>query len=184
MRQKPRGDAKLKTLSPEKQVQIIEWLNTGTKDAAKARIEREFGVHTNGASLTDFYDWWHIPRRLEKADRFTTKSVESLAANPALGLNKKQLAEAGQIIFELKAMEENDTESYVALRKLRQQEELLEVNKGKLELDEKRYQRETCELFLKWYADRKAQEIVGGQGDNKAKLDQLGKLMFGEEWAA
>lgn len=47
-------------------------------------------------------------------------------------------------------------------------------------LDEKRFQRQTAELFLKWYADKRAREIAEGKGAADVKMDQLITLMFGE----
>ena len=46
-------------------------------------------------------------------------------------------------------------------------------------LDEQRFQRQTCELFLKWYDDRRAREIADGKGASDVKIDQLRTLMFG-----
>jgi hypothetical protein len=45
-----------------------------------------------------------------------------------------------------------------------------------------RFQRDTCNLFIKWAADRRAIEAATGAGDNSSKIDQLGQIMFGEDW--
>ena len=40
----------------------------------------------------------------------------------------------------------------------------------------------TCEAFLKWFADKRAREIVEGSGSNAEKIERLGQAMFGEDW--
>jgi hypothetical protein len=57
----------------------------------------------------------------------------------------------------------------------------LAQNAEKLALEKAKFQRTTCELFLKWYATKAAAEIAA----NKAlapdvKIEQLRALMFGE----
>lgn len=45
-----------------------------------------------------------------------------------------------------------------------------------------RFMRETCELFLKWFADEQAKAIAAGSESNSSKIERLGSLMFGEDW--
>jgi hypothetical protein len=59
---------------------------------------------------------------------------------------------------------------------------LLDLKKEQIDLDRKRYQRQTCELFVKWYADARAKEIVESRDSNSDKIEQLGQKMFGEDW--
>lgn len=181
---KPRGDSKLKTLAPDKQALIVEWLNTGTREAARARIEREFGVETNGASLSDFYHWFYLERDLTESADFADSLKKTLRELPGLHLDEEQIGRAAQVAFELRAMKAGDTDAFVALRKIRQQDQVVKLAREKQDLDEQKYQRETCSLFLKWYADRKAQDIAGSAASNTEKLEKLGQLMFGEEWTA
>jgi len=52
-----------------------------------------------------------------------------------------------------------------------------------LKLAQTKFQRDTCELFLKWHADKRVAEIADGKGvGTDEKVEQLGKLMFGEDW--
>jgi len=51
-----------------------------------------------------------------------------------------------------------------------------------LGLAEQRFQRETCELFLRWYNDQRASEVASSPASNSEKIERLGQLMFGEEW--
>lgn len=52
-----------------------------------------------------------------------------------------------------------------------------------LTIARQKFQRETCELFVKWSEDQRARDIAGSKGiGSNEKVDQLGKLMFGEDW--
>lgn len=58
----------------------------------------------------------------------------------------------------------------------------LGIKQQELALDQKRFQRECGELFLKWAEDQRAREIAASPATNAAKIEQLGALMFGEDW--
>lgn len=60
--------------------------------------------------------------------------------------------------------------------------EQLKQKNRELELAETRFQRETCNLFLKWNADERARQVAAGQGSNEEKIEQLGQIMFGQDW--
>jgi hypothetical protein len=49
-------------------------------------------------------------------------------------------------------------------------------------LEEKKFQRLTCELFIKWAADQRAQAALAAPGDNSARINAVGQLMFGPDW--
>jgi hypothetical protein len=67
--------------------------------------------------------------------------------------------------------------SLVALQKERRQgvETRLSVEK---------FQRETAELFQKWYADARAKEIIESKATTSIKTEKLVQLIFGERPAA
>ena len=58
----------------------------------------------------------------------------------------------------------------------------LDVKKEEVELTRAKFQRETCELFLKWSADQKAREVTGSNLSYADKIEQLGQTMFGDSW--
>jgi hypothetical protein len=66
--------------------------------------------------------------------------------------------------------------------KLKQADRKLTQTDEKLELERKKFQRETCGLFLKWYGDKKAREIVESRDGNAEKIEKLGRAIFGEDW--
>lgn len=52
-----------------------------------------------------------------------------------------------------------------------------------LALDKKRFQRDTCELFVKWSNDKRVKEIVSSKGmADDRKVELLGQKIFGEDW--
>lgn len=50
-----------------------------------------------------------------------------------------------------------------------------------LELDVQRFQRQTAEMFMKFYKDNRAKEIMDRKGDAEVKTQDLVKVMFGEK---
>lgn len=69
-------------------------------------------------------------------------------------------------------------------KKLEQNDEVIALNRQKVELERVKVERSTCELFLKFYANRKAAEIAEGKGKKEVKIEQLRLLMFGAPPAA
>jgi len=67
-------------------------------------------------------------------------------------------------------------------QKLALERERLKQADQSLALEKQKFQRLTCELFVKWSADQRAQAALAGSGDNTAKIHQLGQLIFGADW--
>lgn len=52
-----------------------------------------------------------------------------------------------------------------------------------LQIQRKKFQRDTCQLFLRWYQDQRAREIADDtRADTADKIEQLGQLIFQEDW--
>ena len=67
------------------------------------------------------------------------------------------------------------------LDRLLSREALREKSKER-RLKEQKFMRETCSLFVKWAADKRASEIANSTATNADKIERLGQLMFGEDW--
>lgn len=109
---------------------------------------------------------------------------EEFAKNPAPGLEAIarlhrllafQLATNGVANPELLELSTKCTKVVLDYGKLRSKE-------AEQALNEKKFQRDTCELFLKWTEDERAKAIAAGAQSNGEKIQQLGKLMFGEDF--
>lgn len=66
--------------------------------------------------------------------------------------------------------------------KRKQADRLLDQKDEQIALDKKKFQRTTAELFLKFYEDKRAKEIVESRSTNAEKLELVGQAMFGEDW--
>lgn len=66
-------------------------------------------------------------------------------------------------------------------RRADQAERAVELAEEKLKLELAKFQRTTAELFLKWYADKKAADIADSSDRPEVKMDKLVQLMFGEK---
>ena len=73
---KPRSDATLKTLSPDRQKQVITWLNTGSQAHALKQIKQHFGLCTSPSALTRFYAWWHAANPLCQLNRLLRQYLD------------------------------------------------------------------------------------------------------------
>jgi hypothetical protein len=62
----------------------------------------------------------------------------------------------------------------------RQNERKLDQAERKLVLEETRFRRQTAELFLKFYADKRAAEIAESKADTEVKMGELIEHMFGK----
>lgn len=74
-------------------------------------------------------------------------------------------------------------------RRLRQNDEKLEILRKRLaqteealQLAQKKFQRSSCELFVKWFDDQRVKGILAGAEANDIKTEKLGQVIFGEDW--
>lgn len=142
----------------------------------------------------------NIRERLELEDNFaedgqTTESLLEQLKAEVPGMTEEQLDEIGTRTFTLLAIRRQDTKAFIKLRSARTQGE---IEKAKLQLAERaeqrqgealaleknRFQRDTCELFMKWAEDQRAKDIAASGATNSEKIEKLGELMFGEDWQA
>lgn len=153
LQRKARGDSKLKTLSPDKQKLIIEWMQSGTRDQARRKCAGELGVETSGAALSEFYSWWHLGRQLTTAAEFANSVKEDLKGLAGLHVDEEQLGLIGQTIFEKQALEAGNFKQFYHLRVLRQKDRKLKLEFDKL--------KERVQGKIEAGLDALAQEIKG-----------------------
>jgi hypothetical protein len=187
---------------------LWEWLNEPKTDScvggaafAKEQLAAD-GIVLGGGwqrQLSEFRSWWRLRRRVNRAES-KARDAEELLRKLDLGLTQEKISQAGQIVFAEEALEAENAEEYREMEYLRLAKETArtkaELEKAKLELrkvaeqrmqggaelDREKYQRDTCKLFLKWFADEQAKSIVSGGGTNAEKIEALGRKMFGEDW--
>jgi len=61
--------------------------------------------------------------------------------------------------------------------------EQLALKQEEFSLERKKYQRTTCELFIKWFKNRKVEKIIQDKStNNDVKSQALGRELFGDLW--
>lgn len=181
---KPRADARLLNLPEQQQAQLADWLLAGMPyHVARATVEKEFGVKTSMAGLAGFWRDVCQPalirrraRMVETADAITAAITGGNQVDKALEGAIKQ--KAFEILIN-PAAEAADVSAIAGMAlKIRDQD----LKAEQVGLARQKFQRETCELFLRWSEDQRAREIAAGSTTNAEKIERLGQLMFGEDW--
>lgn len=135
---KPRGDSKLKTLPKADQAKLAAWLDQETQSAVVKRVQKELGIATSPAALTDFYQWFHLTAQLQEAASFADQLKADLKSLPGLKLNDDTLSKAAQVAFELQALKTKDSKLFIGLRRVRQNQEQLAFERDRFEFDASR----------------------------------------------
>lgn len=121
---KPHAKSRLKTLPADRQADLFEYLKSHTL-AEGVQWLAASGVDTQDSSLSEWYswypDWLALNQRLTAASTMGEDVADILRALP-LNLDEQKLSQASQAIFEADALRAGDSELFVALRKLRQED--------------------------------------------------------------
>jgi hypothetical protein len=185
----------------EADVDILPWLN-GLPEVKAALKDARFGgvKQTTSAisaqNLSEYraraYQAWLAGQ--EKVDRIKSLSEFSFRLAEAAGGNVSKSAvsiAAGRMMEALETATEEDVMNLSkALTGLSMAESTalraqidqgrLDVQKDTLALEQQKFQRTTSELFIKWFGNKKAEEIISSKTDKDSKIDQIRQLMFGE----
>lgn len=183
--------------------EILPWLNA--QPEVREVLARAFkGVEISDQNLTEwrqggYEDWLKEQRRVDDVHKLSELSFR-LAKAAGGNLSEGMLAvAAGKIHSELEALTAGGgadgegldlTKLVSALAnirgleletiKTRLKEREVEHKGEALTLEKAKFQRQTAELFLKWYDDRRAKEIAAGAETKDAKVAQLVQLWFGD----
>jgi hypothetical protein len=179
-----RADSRLKRLPEARQAQIIEMMKAPGMTQTKVRAElAKDGLKTSEPALSEFFSWWHRQQQFRQASDFS-EDFQQLLKKADPQLSDEQLQEYGQRVFQMHALQlaQADPEAAALIwhrtQKLNLQAEIVK-------LEQQKFQRETCALFLKWAEDQRAKDIAASGGISQAeKIAQLGQLMFGDTWDA
>ncbi len=169
-----RAKPQLKKLPEEKQREIMEYSRENSHEQTRDWLAEQNIAVTIGA-LVEFKLWWQLREQFRTAE-VSTQTLIELLQETLPPLNDEQITVYGQKVFTLLALKQQDAGEWVRLQKL-------DLDRRKMELDEQKFNQRTCELFLKWYEDRRVQEIAGAQVPQAVKVERLGELLFGEEWS-
>jgi hypothetical protein len=173
---------------------VLGWLHA--QPAAVDMLARDFGGEpVSPQNLSEwraggFQDWLANRERVDRI-RALADAAHSVAAAGDMQLSEGAAAIAGGKLLE--ALESADPEQLdqlvLAVARLRQgdarrraiglAQRRTDQRERELALDEARFRRQTAELFLEWYADRRAKEIADAPTDREGKMQALIGLMFG-----
>lgn len=124
---KPHANARLKTLPPERQREIFDYLSAGHTLAETEAWLATAGLDTNRTSLSEFFAWYPLSAKLHAASSMGDAVKDILRELPGLNLDEQQLSKAGQAIFEADALQKGDSKLYLSLRSLRQTDRSLDL---------------------------------------------------------
>jgi proteasome lid subunit RPN8/RPN11 len=170
---KPRSDSPLRMLAAERQEEIITYLEQHSHAETLAWLLQK-DLKVSSGALSMWYSWWLLRRRSQQDEATVISLIDNLRRRKTR-LSEEELYAIGQESFNLLAIRNQDSETWARLQHIRQREKVVS-------LAQQKFQRETCELFLKWRDDQKAMEIADSRASNAEKIEKLGRLMFGKHW--
>lgn len=170
---KPRSDATLKTLPETRQDAIAEYARAHSL-AETVTWLRADGLQTSPAALSRWLSWYSLREQLQKNESTVNSLLEKLRSKHP-EWTPEQIQEAGQMFFTELAIEQQDVHVWRFGQQIR-------IKDAQLKLDQQKFRRETCELFLKWYQDEEAKRIASSNTPNAEKVEKLGQRIFGELW--
>jgi hypothetical protein len=133
-----RADAKLKNLPPQALEDLWRFRNPEedgeklTLEAVCVQVQDLFGFSCSLSSLSEFYKWLRLKKRMESAAERASQARLALAQDP--NMTPEMLARVGQMVFTAETIEDGNVKAYVELVKLQLQARSLEINAGKLKL--------------------------------------------------
>ena len=175
--------------------QVCDFVNASAPFAA---LRRETGCGpVNAQNVTDwrrggYLAWLRGLQRTERLRALAESSfhiAEATEGDPA-AVGTRILA--GRLVDMLESVDDASAVelagALVSLRRGENEAARLELDRRRadlqresLELERDKFRRQTCELFLKWYADRKAVSIADGPGTNEEKVKALLAYMDAQE---
>jgi hypothetical protein len=133
-----RADAKLKNLPPQALEDLWRFRNPEedgeklTLEAVLVEVPLRYGFTCSLSSLSEFYKWLRLKRRMDSAAERASQARLALAQDP--NMTPEMLARVGQMVFTAETIEDGNVKAYVELVKLQLQARSLEINAGKLKL--------------------------------------------------
>ncbi len=208
MGRKLRRDAVLKKLESAQRKQVLEWLEQDGEESARQRILSELHIASpqdpakpvSRQTLYDAVNYWAAQEITD--EMFSFRDAQADLFKQFRPDDAKLAREFGEFALLQRANKSQDKDIFTVAsmaqdsrRRLDLEEKSAEF-KGKVAnakllqkdrdflLAEKKFRRETCELFLEWFSKETAKQIATSGATNAEKIEQLGLAMFGEDWKA
>ncbi len=185
-----RQEVNMRLLNGETSTRILPWLNA-LPDVKEVLDLRFSGADVNDENLSNwrqnqFRDW---ERKREKEESIKTVAEYASRLAHTAGSNMSAGAQAiatGKImeLLEASAFDDESLPDIIgALTSLRQadlRQLQLDQRTRSLDLAEAKFQRETADLFIKWYDNEEAKAVAAGKEERTVKIETLRQMMFGE----
>jgi len=153
-----------------------------TYKAAQKWLE-EYGIKVSKNALSGFYN--SLDMRLRFASLQAAQAAETAKSELPANIEQATKDRIAQTMFEMSYMNLGESQK-LQLIALQQNKEGMqgtyELKKAKLDLDRIKIQRTVIKNFLDWSKDEEAIRIANSKGPEKAKIETLGKKMFGDLW--
>ena len=173
-----RSDAKLKNLPAQALEDLWRFRNPEedgeklTLEAILVEIPLRFGFTCSLSSLSEFYKWLRLKRRMDSAAKRASQARLELARDPKA--TPEDLDRIGQMVFTAETIEDGNVKGYVELAKLRLQARSLDINARKLRLLEAAAK----EAKLKLDAVTSAAKSKGGiSAETLAQIEEAAGLL-------
>ncbi len=174
---------------------ILAWVNALPE--TRAILTEQFNAEPiKPQNLTDwrqggYNEWLHGHQQYEQA-RQTTDHAQYICSS--LGLDPSDALSViitGHLVNLLSGEASLDDlaklgplfNAVTNVKKVGLDQRKVEQAAADLDLRQKKFQRETAQLFMKYYKDKRATDIIDNPGiTTEEKTNILGQIMFGEDW--
>lgn len=133
-----RSDAKLKNLPPQALEDLWRFRNPEedgeklTLEAILVQVQENYGFTCSLSSLSEFYKWLRLKRRMDSARERAEQARVELANDP--NVSPADLARIGQKVFTAEMVEDGNVKAFVELVKLQLQADKQAIELRKLEI--------------------------------------------------
>jgi hypothetical protein len=179
----PYPQAVLKNLPKEKQDAIWDYRFGKPRHTQLQTVQwlRDDGIQTSTGSLSYWERSYAVTRKMDDNQAVTEQLVERGKAEGWIKTAEEEQAIA-QCFFTRLAAQDMDPKTWFLMQSLNLEKEKIALTAQKIEIERQKLRRKDTERFLEMLNDKRAAEIASGSASNSEKIEQLGALMFGEDW--
>jgi len=175
---------------------LLAWLHT-RKDVRRVLDAHFSGADINAQNLSDwraggYQEWLDQQQQVDALKELSSWARDMTDSGTGLSDGAAAIV-AGKLISRIETADDDElidfTRAIAAIRRgdaLRQRNDLesqrLQALVDKLRLDEQRWRWRTAEAVLKYLDSDKARVIARRDIPTERKTEQLGQLIFGEDW--
>lgn len=154
---------------------VINWLHTVAPDSGALNEQNVTNWRQGG-----YKEWLSQQARLDEI-RSRSEAVRRELEAGGFSILDQQIYELAGAMTDADPVKA--ARAVAALKLATVAEKRAVVAERNADLAQRKFQRDTCELFLKWHSDQRATQIAEGPATSTTdKIEQLGQLMFGDDW--